>query len=187
MTTSNDQPITDQVRFTIWPTTDTSGIVTDTDDALYYLLPTLGPTATLVLHRVARHLRYTPDVTFDTAELAKTTPGAVRAWHVRLAKSDLHPDTVAKVYRLFRTMLDTAVDNELIRANPVTSRAPPSRRRSSARSSGGTTSAGSQTPSIPGSTLSCGPKRPPAFASASSPVWAVTWQGGCSHAPPRCR
>lgn len=70
MTTSNDQPITDQVRFTIWPTTDTSGIVTDTDDALYYLLPTLGPTATLVLHRVARHLRYTPDVTFDTAELA---------------------------------------------------------------------------------------------------------------------
>lgn len=70
MTNPTDQPTSDQIRFTIWPTTDTSGIITDTDDALYYLLPTLGPTATLVLHRVARHLRYTPDITFDTADLA---------------------------------------------------------------------------------------------------------------------
>ncbi len=43
----------------------------------------------------------------------------VRAWHGRLAKSDLHANTVAKVYRLFRTMLDTAVDDGLIRMNPV--------------------------------------------------------------------
>ncbi len=35
-----------------------------------YLLPVLGPTATLVLHRLARHLRYTPEVTFPADELA---------------------------------------------------------------------------------------------------------------------
>ncbi len=46
-------------------------------------------------------------------------PSAVRAWHGRLSKSGLHPNTVAKVYRLFRTMLDTAVDDGLLRTNPV--------------------------------------------------------------------
>jgi integrase len=56
---------------------------------------------------------------FDRVELRNLTPGAVRAWHGRLAKSGLHPNTVAKVYRMFRTMMDTAVDDGLIRANPV--------------------------------------------------------------------
>ncbi len=46
-------------------------------------------------------------------------PSAVRAWHGRLSKPGLHPNTVAKVYRLFRTMLDTAVDDGLLRTNPV--------------------------------------------------------------------
>jgi integrase len=43
----------------------------------------------------------------------------VRAWHGRLSKSGLHANTVAKVYRLFRTMLDTAVDDGLLRTSPV--------------------------------------------------------------------
>ncbi len=56
---------------------------------------------------------------FADIELRHITPSAVRTWHGRLSQSDLHPNTVAKVYRLFRTMLDTAVDDGLIRANPV--------------------------------------------------------------------
>jgi integrase len=56
---------------------------------------------------------------FESVELRKITPSAVRAWHGRLAKSGLHANTVAKVYRLFRTMMDTAVDDGLLRANPV--------------------------------------------------------------------
>jgi len=56
---------------------------------------------------------------FESIELRKITPSAVRAWHGRLAKSGLHTNTVAKVYRLFRTMMDTAVDDGLLRTNPV--------------------------------------------------------------------
>ena len=56
---------------------------------------------------------------FETVELRKITPSSVRAWHGRLSKSGLHANTVAKVYRLFRTMLDTAVDDGLLRVNPV--------------------------------------------------------------------
>ncbi|MCP4228178.1 MAG: tyrosine-type recombinase/integrase [Actinomycetia bacterium] len=56
---------------------------------------------------------------FGTVELRAITPSTVRAWHGRLSKSGLHPNTVAKVYRMFRTMLDTAVDDELLRTNPV--------------------------------------------------------------------
>ncbi len=56
---------------------------------------------------------------FESVELRKITPSAVRAWHGRLSKSGLHANTVAKVYRLFRTMLDTAVDDGLLRTNPV--------------------------------------------------------------------
>ena len=56
---------------------------------------------------------------FESVELRKITPSAVRAWHGRLSKSGLHPNTVAKVYRMFRTMLDTAVDDGLLRTNPV--------------------------------------------------------------------
>jgi integrase len=56
---------------------------------------------------------------FKSAELGKITPTSVRTWHGRLARSDLHANTVAKIYRLFRTMMDTAVDDGLIRTNPV--------------------------------------------------------------------
>ncbi len=56
---------------------------------------------------------------FESVELRRITPSAVRAWHGRLARSGLHANTVAKVYRLSRTMLDTAVDDGLLRTNPV--------------------------------------------------------------------
>ncbi len=56
---------------------------------------------------------------FETVELRKITPAAVRAWHGRQAKSKKHSNTVAKIYRLFRTMMDTADDDGLLRVNPV--------------------------------------------------------------------
>ena len=56
---------------------------------------------------------------FETIELRKITPADVRAWHGRQAKSEKHSNTVAKIYRLFRTMMETAVDDGLLRVNPV--------------------------------------------------------------------
>ncbi|MGD9792202.1 MAG: tyrosine recombinase XerC [Acidimicrobiia bacterium] len=56
---------------------------------------------------------------FERAELRDITPGDVRAWHGRLARSDLNPNTTAKVYRLFRTIMATAVADGLLRSNPV--------------------------------------------------------------------
>ena len=35
----------------------------------------------------------------------------VRTWHGRLAASGLHHNTVAKIYRLFRSIMATAVDD----------------------------------------------------------------------------
>ena len=43
----------------------------------------------------------------------------MRQWHGRLSRSGLHRDTVAKVYRLFRSIISTAVDDGLVRASPV--------------------------------------------------------------------
>ncbi len=56
---------------------------------------------------------------FEDVELAEITPADVRAWHGRLARSGLDRNTVAKVYRLFRNVMGTAVDDGLLRANPV--------------------------------------------------------------------
>jgi integrase len=49
-------------------------------------------------------------------EIGQLTPGAVRSWHSRLARQ--HPSTAAKAYRLLRTMLNTAVADELIARSP---------------------------------------------------------------------
>ncbi|MFV2038718.1 MAG: tyrosine recombinase XerC, partial [Acidimicrobiales bacterium] len=56
---------------------------------------------------------------FEDHELRQITPAGVRDWHGRLLQSGLHRNTVAKVYRLFRTMMDTAADDALIAMNPV--------------------------------------------------------------------
>lgn len=50
---------------------------------------------------------------FDIGQLA---PGTVRSWYARLARA--HPSTAAKAYRLLRTMMNTAVADELILRNP---------------------------------------------------------------------
>ena len=56
---------------------------------------------------------------FGNHELRAITPTDVRAWHGRMTRSDLSPNTVAKIYRMFRTILSTAVDDGQLRANPV--------------------------------------------------------------------
>ncbi len=56
---------------------------------------------------------------FDEVELSAITPGEVRAWHGQIVNSDLNPNTVAKVHRLFRNLLGTAMDDGLLRLNPV--------------------------------------------------------------------
>jgi integrase len=57
--------------------------------------------------------------TFATHELSSITPAEVRTWHGRLSKSGLSWNTVAKCYRLFRTIMTTAVDDGLLLNNPV--------------------------------------------------------------------
>ncbi len=57
--------------------------------------------------------------TFGTARLNDITTPDVRSWRGRLLKSHLSENTVAKVYRLLRTIMETAVEDGLIRANPV--------------------------------------------------------------------
>jgi integrase len=63
-------------------------------------------------------LRHIND-TFATTQIRTITPPAVRAWHGRLLNTGLSQNTVAKIYRLFRTILATAVDDGLLKGNPV--------------------------------------------------------------------
>jgi integrase len=57
--------------------------------------------------------------TFESIPLGDLTPAVIRGWH-----ADLHqagrpsPNTVAKAYRLLKTILETAVVDELIPRNP---------------------------------------------------------------------
>jgi integrase len=54
------------------------------------------------------------------AELGRITPSTVRRWHSDLLSTGLGEPTVAKAYRLLRTILGTAVADEVIVRNPCT-------------------------------------------------------------------
>jgi site-specific recombinase XerC len=56
---------------------------------------------------------------YERACLSEITPHDVRRWHGQLSRSALNRNTVAKVYRLFRTIMATAYDDGLVRANPI--------------------------------------------------------------------
>ena len=57
--------------------------------------------------------------TLGGTELGKITPVVVRAWHGKLSNSEtISATTVAKCYRLLKTILGTAADDELIPRNP---------------------------------------------------------------------
>jgi integrase len=56
--------------------------------------------------------------TLGDAIVARLEPRVIRSWHAKLLRSDLGPVTVAKVYRLLRSILTTAVDDGLLLRNP---------------------------------------------------------------------
>ncbi len=78
---------------------------------------------------------------FANVHLCDVHPVDVRTWHGRLAASGLHHNTVAKIYRLFRSIMTTAVDDGLIARNPVRIKGASAERMIDRRSSGGTTCA----------------------------------------------
>jgi integrase len=57
--------------------------------------------------------------TFANVSLRDIRPIDVRSWHGELSRSALHQNTIAKIYRLFRTIMSTAVEDDLPRQNPV--------------------------------------------------------------------
>jgi Phage integrase SAM-like domain len=57
--------------------------------------------------------------TFDAVQLRDINAASVRSWYGRMHKAGRSPNTVAKVYRPFRTIMSTAVDDGLLRSNPV--------------------------------------------------------------------
>ncbi len=56
---------------------------------------------------------------FGRVTLVDINPHDVRQWHGRLSRSGLSRNTVAKLYRLFRTIMLTAVADGLVRTNPI--------------------------------------------------------------------
>ncbi|KOV55868.1 integrase [Streptomyces sp. AS58] len=55
---------------------------------------------------------------FGATAVADITPAAVRTWRRARLDAGVGPSTVAKAYALLRTILGTAVEDELIRRNP---------------------------------------------------------------------
>ena len=72
---------------------------------------------TVELYRLQLRLHIAPYL--GDHKVAKLQPAHIREWHATLSReSGLHPTTVAKVYRLLRSILNTAVEDELLDANP---------------------------------------------------------------------
>jgi integrase len=61
--------------------------------------------------------KYIEPVLWDVL-LVDITPAAVRSWRASTLEGGTSPTMVAKAYRLLRSVLATAVDEELIRRNP---------------------------------------------------------------------
>jgi integrase len=77
--------------------------------------PGLSP-RTVVLYEGLLRLHIQP--TLGSLDLAAVTPERVRAWRSSLLERGVGQVTVAKAYRLLRAVMNTAVDDELIRRNP---------------------------------------------------------------------
>jgi hypothetical protein len=77
--------------------------------------PNLRP-KTLQLYEglVRRHI----SPTLGEQAIADVTPARVRSWRAGLLSGGLGEVTVAKAYRLLRTIMQTAVEDRLIRNNP---------------------------------------------------------------------
>lgn len=57
--------------------------------------------------------------TFELVTLNDVVTRDVRSWRAGLLQTHLAENSVAKIYRLFRTIMETAVEDGMIRANPV--------------------------------------------------------------------
>jgi integrase len=77
--------------------------------------PGLRP-KTVTLYRYLLRAHITPY--FQTVTVAAITLAAVRRWRKRLLDSGVSPVTAAKAYRLLRAIMNTAVDDGLVRRNP---------------------------------------------------------------------
>jgi hypothetical protein len=55
---------------------------------------------------------------FPATTVARLNLATVRRWHKKLLDNGVSPVTAAKAYRLLRAILNTAVDDGLIRRNP---------------------------------------------------------------------
>jgi integrase len=77
--------------------------------------PGLAPRTTALYEGL---LRLHIEPTLGAVDLVDLTPARVRAWRKDLLESGVGETTVAKCYRLLRSVLNTAVDDELIRRNP---------------------------------------------------------------------
>jgi hypothetical protein len=77
--------------------------------------PGLRPkTVTLYRYLLRSHIApYFPAMT-----VARLKPAAVRRWHKKLLDNGVSPVTTAKAYRLLRAIMNTAVEDGLIRRNP---------------------------------------------------------------------
>ncbi|MEU7430407.1 tyrosine-type recombinase/integrase [Streptomyces sioyaensis] len=75
----------------------------------------LSPTTDELYRRLLR-LHVLP--TFAACDVDQITPPGVRAWRAQRLATTKAPTTVAKAYRLLKAIMETAVDDELIRRNP---------------------------------------------------------------------
>jgi integrase len=75
----------------------------------------LSPTTVELYQRLLR-LHILP--TFEARDLDEIIAPRVRAWRAERLVSTEAPTTVAKAYRLLKAIMETAVDDELIRRNP---------------------------------------------------------------------
>jgi site-specific recombinase XerC len=57
--------------------------------------------------------------TFRNTRLRDVDPASVRSWCGRMNRAGLSPNTVANVYRLLRTIMTMAINDGLLRTNPV--------------------------------------------------------------------
>jgi integrase len=71
---------------------------------------------TITLYRYLLRAHIVPH--FPAITVAALTTGAVRRWHKKLLDNGVSPVTAAKAYRLLRAVMNTAVDDGLIRRNP---------------------------------------------------------------------
>ena len=77
--------------------------------------PGLAPRTTALYEGL---LRLHIESTLGAVDLVDLTPARVRSWRSDLIESGVGETTVAKCYRLLRSVLNTAVDDELVRRNP---------------------------------------------------------------------